>query len=251
MSGVTYHLCACRPALTGRACRPVPRRPERTLADPARPSSGCCSWWPPLCLGRDHDRHRRRRCSARRRRSSATSRSGEFLGGTRWAPNDTSNPGFGVLPLVTATFVITVIALLVAVPLGLGAAMYLSEYASPKTAAPAQADRRAAGRHPVRRLRLLRADLRHPDLLQEVLHIDVGFTNVLAAGLVLGVMIIPTIASLSEDAMSAVPLALRQGSLRHGGQPDADHAAGGASRPRCPASPPRSSWACRGPSARR
>ena len=55
-----------------------------------------------------------------------------------------------------------------------------------------------------------------PTVLQKVLHIDVGFTNALAAGLVLGVMIIPTIASLSEDAMSAVPLALRQGSLAMG-----------------------------------
>ena len=55
-----------------------------------------------------------------------------------------------------------------------------------------------------------------PTLLQELLHLDVGFTNALAAGLVLGVMIIPTVASLSEDAMSAVPLALRQGSLAMG-----------------------------------
>jgi phosphate transport system permease protein len=53
-------------------------------------------------------------------------------------------------------------------------------------------------------------------LLQDFLSIDVGFTNALAAGLVLGVMIVPTVASLSEDAMSAVPLALRQGSQAMG-----------------------------------
>ena len=55
-----------------------------------------------------------------------------------------------------------------------------------------------------------------PTLLQDILDLDVGFTNALSAGLVLGVMIIPTIASLAEDAMSAVPLALRQGSLAMG-----------------------------------
>ena len=55
-----------------------------------------------------------------------------------------------------------------------------------------------------------------PTLLQDILNMDVGFTNALAAGLVLGVMIIPTVASLSEDALSAVPQAMRQGSLAMG-----------------------------------
>ena len=55
-----------------------------------------------------------------------------------------------------------------------------------------------------------------PTLLQDILNLEVNFTNALAAGLVLGVMIIPTVASLSEDAMSAVPQALRQGSLAMG-----------------------------------
>ncbi len=55
-----------------------------------------------------------------------------------------------------------------------------------------------------------------PTLLQKLLDLEVGFTNVLAGGLVLGVMIIPTIASLAEDALSAVPLAMRQGSFAMG-----------------------------------
>jgi phosphate transport system permease protein len=55
-----------------------------------------------------------------------------------------------------------------------------------------------------------------PTLLQEMLAVDVGFTNALAAGMVLGVMIIPTIASLAEDALTAVPRALRQGSFAMG-----------------------------------
>jgi ABC-type phosphate transport system permease subunit len=55
-----------------------------------------------------------------------------------------------------------------------------------------------------------------PTLLQDILNLDVGFTNALAAGLVLGVMIIPTVASLAEDAFSAVPQSMRQGSFAMG-----------------------------------
>ena len=55
-----------------------------------------------------------------------------------------------------------------------------------------------------------------PTLLQDILNLEVNFTNALAAGLVLGVMILPTVASLSEDAFTAVPQALRQGSLAMG-----------------------------------
>ena len=115
-----------------------------------------------------------------------------------------------------APSLITVIALLVAVPLGLGAAMYLSEYASRTGPQGAQADRRAARGRAVGGLRLLRRFFVTPTLLQDILDLEVNFTNALAAGLVLGVMIIPTVASLSEDALSAVPQALRQGSLAMG-----------------------------------
>jgi phosphate transport system permease protein len=55
-----------------------------------------------------------------------------------------------------------------------------------------------------------------PTLLQDILNLDVNFTNALSAGLVLGVMIVPTVASLSEDAFTAVPQALRQGSFAMG-----------------------------------
>ncbi len=86
-----------------------------------------------------------------------------------------------------------------------------------------------------------------PTLLQDILNIGVGFTNALAAGLVLGVMIIPTIASLAEDAFSAVPAGPAPGFTGHGRQPDADHPARRASRPPSREWQPRSCSACPAP----
>lgn len=140
----------------------------------------------------------------------------EFLGSTRWAPNDSSNPEYGVWPLVSATFLITLIALVVAVPLGLGAAMYLAEYASPRTRRRLKPVVELLAGVPSVVYGFFALAFVTPTILQKILHLEVGFTNALAAGLVLGVMIIPTVASLSEDALSAVPLALRQGSLAMG-----------------------------------
>lgn len=140
----------------------------------------------------------------------------EFLGGTRWAPNDSGNPGFGVWPLVSASFLITLIALLVAVPFGLGAAMYLSEYASKRVKRRLKPVVELLAGVPSVVYGFFALSFVTPHLLQDLLHMEVGFTNALAAGLVLGVMIIPTVASLAEDAMSAVPLALRQGSFAMG-----------------------------------
>ena len=139
-----------------------------------------------------------------------------FLFGTDWNPNDSTDPSYGVIPLVTATFLITFIALLVAVPLGLGAAMYLSEYASPKSRRRLKPTLELLAGVPSVVYGFFALTFVTPTLLQGFFHMDVGFTNALSAGLVLGVMIIPTIATLAEDAMSSVPLALRQGSLAMG-----------------------------------
>ena len=137
----------------------------------------------------------------------------EFLTGTEWAPR---SGDFGVLPLVKATFLITFIALLVAVPVGLGAAMYLAEYASPRVRKIFKPILELLAGIPSVVYGFFALAVVTPWLLQDLLNIGVGFTNALAAGLVLGVMIVPTVASLSEDAMSAVPLALRQGSFAMG-----------------------------------
>ena len=123
---------------------------------------------------------------------------------------------FAVIPLVVGTLMVTVIALLVAVPLGLGAAMYLSEYASKRARKVLKPTVELLAGVPSVVYGFFALSFVTPTLLQDILSIDVGFTNALAAGLVLGVMIVPTVASLSEDAFSAVPQAMRQGSLAMG-----------------------------------
>lgn len=139
----------------------------------------------------------------------------EFLIGTDWSPN-LAPRSFGVLPLIGGTLMVTVIGLLVAVPLGLGAAMYLSEYASVKARARLKPVLELLAGIPSVVYGFFALSFVTPVLLKKILNVEVGYTNALAAGIVLGVMIIPTVASLSEDAMSAVPQSLRQGSFAMG-----------------------------------
>lgn len=121
-----------------------------------------------------------------------------------------------VLPLIVGTALSTVIALALAIPLGLGAAMYLSEYASPRARTWLKPAVELLAGVPSVVYGFFALFFVTPVVLQGWLGLEVNFTNAWAAGLVLGVMIIPTIASLSEDAFSAVPQALRQGSLAMG-----------------------------------
>jgi phosphate transport system permease protein len=139
----------------------------------------------------------------------------DFLTGTRWAPQF-ADPSFGVLPLVTATAWTTLIALLVAIPCGLGAAIYLAEYARPRVRRMLKPVLELLAGVPTVVFGFFALSFVAPVLLREWLSIEVGTFSILAAGLVMGVMIIPTVASLSEDAMTAVPQALRQGSAALG-----------------------------------
>ena len=136
----------------------------------------------------------------------------EFLTSTRWAP---PQGDFGVLPLVYGTLMATFIAIAVALPIGLLTAIYLSEYA------------------PIRLRRWLKPVLEilagvptvvygyfaltfiTPFFRDSVLP-GIGSFNALAAGLIMGVMIIPTVASVSEDAIYAVPRSLREGAYALG-----------------------------------
>ncbi len=86
-----------------------------------------------------------------------------FFFGLEWAPDFRGNSSLSILPLLWGTLYISFIALLVAVPIGLFAAIYLSEYAKPPGARGRQAAARGAGRHPDHRLRPVRADHRGPD----------------------------------------------------------------------------------------
>jgi phosphate transport system permease protein len=132
----------------------------------------------------------------------------EFFTGTNWAPLFEPS-SFGVLPLIAGTFAVTFWALLVAIPAGLGSAIFLAEYASPRVRGVLKPTLEILAAIPTVVYGYFALTAVTPLLRQ--IGVEVQIFNVLAGGLVLGVMLIPTIASLSEDAMSAVPQALRDG----------------------------------------
>jgi len=139
----------------------------------------------------------------------------EFLTGDRWAPTF-ADASFGVLPLVTGTMWTTVIGLLIAIPFGLGAAIYLAEYAPERVRRFLKPVLEVLAGIPSVVYGYFALYFVAPTVLNDLLSVEVGTFSVLAAGLVLGIMIIPTVASLSEDAMSAVPQSLRQASFALG-----------------------------------
>lgn len=130
----------------------------------------------------------------------------QFLTGTVWQPHALS---FGIWPLVLGTMLITVIAMLVGVPIGLGSAIYLSEYASPRVRGFFKPVFEVLLGIPTVVYGFIAVTFMTP-LLRSFLGVDVvGFFNVLSAGLVVGILIVPVISSLSEDALSAIPNSLR------------------------------------------
>jgi phosphate transport system permease protein len=137
----------------------------------------------------------------------------DFVTGTRWAPLF-SNADFGVLPLITGTLSITIWASLVCIPFGLGAAVYLSEYAHPRVRKALKPALELLAGIPTVVFGYF-ALLFVTPLLRDV-GIDVSSFNALSAGLVVGVLVLPTVASLSEDAMNAVPMDLRAGAYALG-----------------------------------
>jgi phosphate transport system permease protein len=140
----------------------------------------------------------------------------EFFGGDNWAPLF-NPPTYGVLPLLAGTLVITGIAVLVAVPLGLLAAIYLSEYARPRVRSFFKPLLEILAGIPTVVYGFFALSFVTP-VLRGIWPVGDGpnIFNGLAAGIVMGVMIIPTVASLSEDAMSAVPQSLRDGAYALG-----------------------------------
>ena len=130
----------------------------------------------------------------------------DFLSGTTWAPLFEPS-SFGVLPLVAGTLVVSLCAALVALPFGLGAAIYLSEYARATERKILKPTLEILAGIPTVVYGYFALTAISP-LLQD-LHVQPGVFSALSAALVMGVMLIPTVASLSEDAMSAVPRDLR------------------------------------------
>jgi phosphate transport system permease protein len=133
----------------------------------------------------------------------------EFFTGTTWAPLFL-DAHFGVVPLVVGTLVISFWSALIAFPLGLGVAIYLSEYAHARATAFLKPILEILAAIPTVVLGYFALTFVTP-FLREQLGVQVEIFNALAASIVLGVMLIPTVATLSEDAMAAVPRDLRDG----------------------------------------
>jgi phosphate transport system permease protein len=137
----------------------------------------------------------------------------DYITGTRWAPLF-AKPDFGVVPLVVGTISVLFWACLVCMPFGLGAAIYLSEYARPRVRAVLKPALELLAGIPTVVYGYFALTFVTP-LLRDI-GLPVTVFNALSAGLVMGVMLIPTVASLSEDAMTAVPRDLRDGAYALG-----------------------------------
>lgn len=131
----------------------------------------------------------------------------EFITETQWTPLF-SIKKFGIWALVSATALTSLIALLVAVPVGLMAAIYLSEFARPRVRAVLKPALEVLAGVPTVVYGFFALTVMTPFLQR---FIDMTLFNSLSPGLVMGVMIVPLVASLSEDAMSSVPQSLREG----------------------------------------
>ena len=139
---------------------------------------------------------------------------GAYLFGTMWSPTFAgAQQSFGVLPLVWGTIYLSLIALAVAVPLGLLCAVFLSEYAHARTRKIVKPVLEVLAGVPTIVFGYFALTFFTPEVLRDLLHIKVGVFNGLAAGLIMGLLVLPTIASVAEDAMSAVPASLREGAF--------------------------------------
>jgi phosphate transport system permease protein len=147
-----------------------------------------------------------------------------FLTDTRWSPEFFSpdNPAlgnYGIMPLLAGTLLVTLIALTVAIPLGLAIAIYLSEFAGPRAREVVKPTLELLAAVPTVIFGFFALNVVTPWLAALLLPfgIELPQLNTLSGGLVVGVLIIPYIASLAEDALRAVPNQLREGSLALGG----------------------------------
>jgi len=132
-----------------------------------------------------------------------------FLTGTQWQPKIGE---FGVLPLVTATLTTTVTAMLIAIPLGLAVAIYLSEYATPRLRGALKPILEILAGIPTIVYGYFALTFMTP-LLRQIFGRDVvDIYNTASAGLVMGILILPLISSMAEDALTAVPRSLREAS---------------------------------------
>lgn len=145
----------------------------------------------------------------------------EFITGTEWSPDAVFAGGegkFGAVPLFAGTFMITGIAMGVALPIGLLSAIFMSEYASPAVRTAAKPMLEVLAGIPTVVYGFFAAITISPYVVElaEFIGLDASYKNALAPGMVMGIMIIPIISSLSDDVISAVPDSLREGALALG-----------------------------------
>jgi phosphate transport system permease protein len=149
----------------------------------------------------------------------------EFLFGLDWSPQTAlradqvgSSGAFGAIPIFAGTLLITIIAMIVAAPIGLLSAIYMAEYASPATRAIVKPLLEVLAGIPTVVYGFFAALTIGPAIREfgASIGLDVASESALAAGLIMGVMIIPFISSLSDDVINAVPQSLRDGALAIG-----------------------------------
>lgn len=139
----------------------------------------------------------------------------DFLTGRQWTPLFRNQQSWGVLPLVSATLMVTALSMLVAIPLGLMSALYLSEYASPRKRSILKPSLELLAGIPTIIYGFFALTFITPELLKRIWP-QTSVYNVLAASIAVGIMIVPLIASLSEDAIRSVPRSMREGAYALG-----------------------------------
>ncbi len=137
----------------------------------------------------------------------------EFFTSTKWSPL-IEPKSFGIMSLLSGTFLVTIIACLVAIPIGLSSAIYLSEYAPARVRSIVKPILEVLAGVPTIVYGYFAFTFVTP--LIRIIFPDMGVYNALSASIVVGIMIIPMVTSLSEDAMMAVPRALRDGAYALG-----------------------------------
>lgn len=145
----------------------------------------------------------------------------DFLFGLKWSPQMAIRPGqvgaagsFGIVPLLAGTLLISLVAMLVAVPIGLMSAIYMSEYAAPKFRALVKPMLEILAGIPTVVYGFFAALVVAPFIRDKgaLIGLDVSSGSALAVGIVMGLMIIPFVSSLTDDVLNAVPQSLRDGS---------------------------------------
>jgi phosphate transport system permease protein len=134
----------------------------------------------------------------------------EFLTGTEWTPLFTDRH-FGVLPLLNATLLMAAVAMLFAVPMGLLAAIFLSEYAHPRLRAVVKPVLEILAGIPTVVYGYFALQFISPEIVRTAFGQNTPIFNALSASLAMAIMVLPLVSSLSEDALRAVPQSLREG----------------------------------------